>query len=130
MKSAASARSEKPRRECSPSERLMAAPGLYASVSRTSSPRNSCGTWAGTRCVSAARLVAQSVNRTRRNSGQKRRAFGVNSMASVRDRPGGAQLHRTHRVHTLRVTGDDAPMVVQLAEVIGEVRHQVDQVLS
>src|SRR5688572_13381906 len=60
MTSVAIARRENHQRDDGPSERLIAPPGLKASVKRRKSPRASCGTCGGHSSLTANRLVVTS----------------------------------------------------------------------
>src|SRR5687767_756841 len=77
MTRASAASETKTTREYGPTSMPNDAPGLYASVSCTQSPTTSCGTYSGTRCVTASDLVATSSARTTRSSGQKSEALGL-----------------------------------------------------
>src|SRR5688572_9930667 len=54
---------------------LNAAPGLYASVNRTTSPTMRCGTWGGNSSRSAKYFVTTSSRTTPMAAPQNRRAF-------------------------------------------------------
>src|SRR5687767_92881 len=90
------------------------APGLYASVSCTQSPSTSCGTYSGTRCVTASDLVVTSSARTARSRAQNRAALGLLLPIFLALLVLDAQARMWERVESVEI--DVLPALLALAE--------------
>src|SRR5688572_20247387 len=113
----------KTQRECSPTCRPKAAPGLYTSVKRRYSPIRSCGTRAGESARTATAFVTTSMATTAMRIGQKSRPLIAGGSAG-----GGAELT------TAGLSGVELSLCIFLAllavDAIPRVRQRVETLVG